>query len=99
MNGIILLNSWAEKWAHYMLHSAVESFVVLLLISFLWFVIRNKASVHLGYFLFLLVLIKLMIPFEITVPGKIRYVSPQHTISEAMQWTSDRMQSQPSTLR
>ena len=95
MNGIILLNSWAEKWAHYMLHSAVESFVVLLLISFLWFVIRNKASVHLGYFLFLLVLIKLMIPFEITVPGKIRYVSPQHTISEAMQWTSDRMQSQP----
>ena len=76
MNAVVIINSWAAAWGHFMLHSLLEPGVVLLAVSILWLLIRKRASVHLGYFLFLLVLIKTLIPIEITVPKNISFFIP-----------------------
>ena len=112
MSILFVINSWAANWAQFMLHSLLESGAVLLAVSALWFLIRKRASVHLGYFLFLLVLIKLLIPIEISVPGSIGYISLQHiantlvqqatektTLSAELQHSTNHIEKQQSMIR
>ena len=62
------LNVWAESWTRFLVNSLIDATVVLFAVSILWLLIHKKASAQLGYSLFLLVLVKLLIPIEITVP-------------------------------
>ena len=50
----------------------------------LWLLINKKVSAQLGYTLFLLVLVKLFIPFEITVPAWVADYSPAYSVDRAV---------------
>ncbi len=89
-NSIIeTLNSRGDAWAFWFGTSILDAAIVLALAAALWTVVRKRASVQLGYCLFLLVLVKLFVPLEVAVPPQIAQWTPSHIIQTA--WTSSRL--------
>ena len=78
------LNIWADSWLTFLASSLVDAAVVLFAVSILWLLIHKKVSAQLGYSLFLLVLVKLFIPFEITVPAWVADYSPGYSVNRAV---------------
>ncbi len=64
-----LLNQWGEYWASFMLYQTLDSIVILLFVGMLWVLLRKKMPAQFGYCLFLLVLIKLVIPGQFSIVG------------------------------
>lgn len=82
------MNAWAESWTRFLVSSLVDATVVLFAVSILWLLIHKKASAQLGYSLFLLVLVKLLIPIEITVPAWLADLSPGYSVNRAVTWAA-----------
>jgi len=82
------LNVWAESWTRLLVNSLIDATVILLAVSILWLLIHRKASAQLGYSLFLLVLVKLLIPIEITVPAWLAEFSPAYSANRAVTWAA-----------
>ncbi len=55
-------NAFAQTWALWVGMSIVDAAIVLAIVSLVWWAIRRKAPPQLGYFLFLLVPLKLFVP-------------------------------------
>ena len=55
-------------WSHWVLVGLIQSAVMLLLVLLIWGIIRKRCSQSVGYVLFLLVMLKLLIPVGIPVP-------------------------------
>ncbi len=89
------LNTWADAWAQFMSRSLIEAAVVLIAVSILWLLIHRKASAQLGYGLFLLVLLKLLIPIEFTVPDWLANLSPGRSANRAVMWAARELPFQP----
>jgi beta-lactamase regulating signal transducer with metallopeptidase domain len=89
------LNTWADAWAQFMSSSLIEAAVVLIAVSILWLLIHRKASAQLGYGLFLLVLLKLLIPVEFTVPDWLADLSPGRSANRAVMWAVRELPFQP----
>jgi beta-lactamase regulating signal transducer with metallopeptidase domain len=70
-------NVLSRTWAGWMGTSLLSAAIVLLVISFLWLLVRRKASPQLGYLLFLLVPLKLFVPVEVAVPTPIALWTPK----------------------
>ncbi len=62
------INSLADCWAELALGGLLGSGAVLALVALTWWALRHRASASLGGALFLLVLAKPLVPFEIEVP-------------------------------
>ncbi|MBN2328477.1 MAG: M56 family metallopeptidase [Candidatus Omnitrophica bacterium] len=62
MSGIEWLNVVSEKWAVYLAHCVIDSMVICLLVGLLWYAIRPRASAKFGYFVFVILLLKVIIP-------------------------------------
>ncbi len=82
------LNIWAQSWAEFMWRSLIEAAVILIAVSILWLIIHRKASAQLGYGLFLLVLLKLLVPIEFTVPEWLAILSPSHSAGRTVMWVA-----------
>jgi beta-lactamase regulating signal transducer with metallopeptidase domain/Tol biopolymer transport system component len=68
MNIIEIINRAAEAWSNYMLDQLFDVSWVLVVALIFWMLVRKRAPAQFGYILFLLVLLKLFISFEIPVP-------------------------------
>lgn len=69
MDAFTVLNQWAETWCAYMAYRMLDSAAALAVVGSLWLVIRRRVSVHFGYILFVLVLIKLSLPSPVSLPS------------------------------
>ena len=69
MFSLEVFNQWGEQWAAFMGVRILESSILLAIVGLTWLVLRRWSSVHLGYWLFLLVLLKLLIPGPVAVGG------------------------------
>jgi Tol biopolymer transport system component/beta-lactamase regulating signal transducer with metallopeptidase domain len=85
------LNTWAESWARFMWGSLIEAAVILIAVSILWLLIHKKAPAQLGYGLFLLVLLKLLVPVEFTVPDWLANLSPSRSASRVVMWAAGEL--------
>ena len=64
MNPVELINGLSEKWAVFMLDRTLGSTLVFVFVGLIWVVLRRRISPQWGYLLFLLVLVKLIIPYQ-----------------------------------
>lgn len=71
MNTSEWFNAWAEPWASFMSRSTIDSALVFGLVGLVWLALRKRLSAQVGYLLFLLVLVKLILPGVISLPGLI----------------------------
>jgi len=62
-------NGVSDLWLNWMIRCMTGSMFVLMGVGLLWVLIRKRATPQLGYLLFLLVPLKLLIPLEIAVPA------------------------------
>ncbi len=85
---IASLNAWAEVWAGFMWNRVLDSVIVLVIVSVIWLLVHRRASPHLGYFLFLLVLLKLILPIEFVTPTQLASFSPYHLAQRTSDWTA-----------
>ena len=79
MNAVEMINASSVHWARFMLGVLLETSVVFAFIGCLWLALRRKAwvSPQLGYYLFLLVLVKALIPGGISIPGVVSSLFPE----------------------
>ena len=70
-----ILNSLAANWARHMTAALADSALILLVAAAIWWLVRQRASAQFGYWLFLLVLVRLLVPIELTVPAWIAPLS------------------------
>jgi len=60
----------SNRWLSWVVVSVVEATVLLLIVSLVWLCIRRRALPQMGYILFLLVPLKLLVPLHVTVPAR-----------------------------
>ena len=56
------LNTWGTAWATYMVRVLVDSSLLLAVLLLVWLPLRRRMSAQLAHGLFLLVLLKLVLP-------------------------------------
>ena len=78
------LGSFSSTWATWFGVSILDAAIVLVLAAVVWLLIHKKASAQFGYCLFLLVLLKLLVPLEVVVPQPLARWTPAHLISTAI---------------
>jgi beta-lactamase regulating signal transducer with metallopeptidase domain/Tol biopolymer transport system component len=69
MNDFGSVNGFAVRWVDFMAGRSYEIAIVFLIAAGLWLLMARKASAFLGYGLFMLVLIKAVLPFNIPSPA------------------------------
>ncbi len=69
-------NVAAEAWAYWTLATLLGSVAMLALAGLLWLAIRRRVAPQVGYCLFLLVPLKLLIPVHVAVPDSIARWTP-----------------------
>ncbi len=75
------INGWGEWWVSFMGYQVLDSTMILLVMMGLWYLLRNRMQAQFGYCLFLLVLIKLLIPGHISVLDVFDSWIPGETLS------------------
>ena len=65
------LNLWADSWTSFIWSRTIDSTIVLVIVGFLWLILRKRVSAQFGYLLFSLVLLKLVIPIQLPIPAVI----------------------------
>lgn len=68
-----IVQSITEVWAGFMGYQTLDFIWVFLFVGMFWLFFKRKVSVQFGYWLFVLILIKLWIPSQISVPGLIQH--------------------------
>jgi hypothetical protein len=82
MNDFGTINRLAVRWVDFMGGRSYEIAIVFLIAACLWLLIARKASAFLGYGLFMLVLIKAVLPFNIPFPALLNELPiSSHTFS------------------
>ena len=94
-----MLNSFAESWAHFMLGGLIDGSILLVLLCLLWLLLRRRVSAQFGYCLFLLVLLRVVLPLQVTLPHWCEFLSPSHLMAHLLQTTeTDRPVTQLPTM-
>jgi Tol biopolymer transport system component/beta-lactamase regulating signal transducer with metallopeptidase domain len=88
MSATETLNTWAEAWAAFMWGGLIDATVLLALVTLLWLFLRRWLSPQVGYCLFLLILLKLLVPVRVPAPGWLAYFSPRHALEQLPTWAS-----------
>ncbi|MFB3788975.1 MAG: M56 family metallopeptidase [bacterium] len=70
------LNAWAEVWAGFMWDRTLDSALALFLVGMVWLAFRRLLPAQFGYCLFLLVLLKLVLPSQFSLPSLIEQWIP-----------------------
>lgn len=82
MNSLIeFANSSGDRWATWLLMSLLDSAVLLVLVSVVWLIIRRRVAPQVGYCLFLLVPLKLLLPLSVTMPAAIAQWTPSAQVA------------------
>src|SRR5262249_18759560 len=78
-------NSAGERWWAWVVTTSVETAVLLALFALAWLAIRNRVVPQVGYCLFLLIPIKLLVPFEMAIPAAVANWTPSAIASSFFQ--------------
>ena len=62
------VNVAADRWAAWIVAASLDAALLLALVGSVWLVIRTRVAPQVGYCLFLLVPLKLLMPVDVTVP-------------------------------
>jgi beta-lactamase regulating signal transducer with metallopeptidase domain len=82
MNSLLeYANAVGDGWAVWVMTTLLDSAVLLALTALLWFVIRKRVAPQVGYCLFLLVPLKVLVPVSVTVPSAIAQWTPSAFVS------------------
>jgi internalin A len=76
------LDAWSGRWAAFMGSSLVDAAVLLAVATLVWLPLCRRASAQLGYCLFVLVLVKLVVPIPVTVRAPLAWMSPRYALSQ-----------------
>lgn len=79
-----MLNSFAESWAHFMLGGLIDGSILFALLCLLWLPLRRRVSAQFGYCLFLLVLLRVVLPLQVTLPHWCEFPSPTHETARVL---------------
>jgi len=98
---IELTNSMGDRWFTWVLASLLDTSALLILISVLWLLIRRRVAPQVGYCLFLLVPLKLLLPLSITAPTAISRWTPSVAVSTWLEGSRNRrdVERQPQVQR
>lgn len=64
------VNAIAQHWAAFVWSRMLGSTLLMLIVGVLWSLVRRRVSAQFGYCLFLLVLVKLVVPIQTPLPAK-----------------------------
>ena len=78
---IAYANSAADRWVAWVVAATLDAALLLAVIGLLWFAIRNRVAPQVGYGLFLLVPLKLLMPVVVTVPAAMAPWTPSALMS------------------
>lgn len=78
MTAIETLNAFGSRWADFMVRGLLDATLLLAVVALLWLLLRRRVSAQVGYCLFLLVILKLLVPIPVTVPSWLAWLSPAH---------------------
>jgi beta-lactamase regulating signal transducer with metallopeptidase domain/protocatechuate 3,4-dioxygenase beta subunit len=78
-------NSAADRWAAWILAASLDAAVLLAMAGLVWLAIRNRVAPQVGYCLFLLVPLKLLVPVVVTVPAPMAKWTPSVLISSCFE--------------
>jgi hypothetical protein len=81
---ITFANSLADRRSAWVVGASLDAAVLLALVSLVWLAIRNRVAPQVGYFLFLLVPLKLLVPVVVTVPAAVAHWTPHSLISSCL---------------
>ncbi len=84
-----LLNQTADAWARYMVGGLIDGGILLLVLWGVWLLLRRRVSPQFGYCLFLLVLVRVAIPWEIPAPAWYKTLSPSQFVGEILKPAHD----------
>ncbi len=70
------VNVAADRWAAWMVAASLDAAALFALVGSVWLVIRTRVAPQVGYCLFLLVPLKLLMPLDITVPVTVARWTP-----------------------
>jgi len=70
-----------------MLGGLIDGTALLVLLCPLWLLLRRRVSAQFGYCLFLLVLLKVVLPLQVTLPHGREFLSPTYVMARVLQTT------------
>jgi len=76
-----MLNAFAESWTDFMLGGLIDGSILLVLLCLLWLLLRRRVSAQFRYCLFLLVLLRVVLPLQVTLPRWCEFLSPSHVVA------------------
>ncbi len=74
-------NSAAGRWAPWVVAASLDAALLLGLIGLVWGAIHNRVAPQVGYLLFLLVPLKLLVPVVVTLPAELARWTPSGLMS------------------
>ena len=74
-------NSAADRWAAWVVATSLDAALLLGMIGLIWGAIRNRVAPQVGYLLFLLVPLKLLVPVVVTLPAEFARCTPSALMS------------------
>ena len=82
-------NVTADRWGAWVVALTLDTAALLALVGLLWFAIRSRVAPQVGYCLFLLVPLKLLLPLQVTVPASLAYWTPSALLSSSLDEADD----------
>jgi beta-lactamase regulating signal transducer with metallopeptidase domain/protocatechuate 3,4-dioxygenase beta subunit len=83
-----VINSAGTRWGVWMVAACLDSFVLLSVVGLIWFGIRKRAVPQIGYCLFLLVPLKLLVPLVVTAPSSVARWAPSAVVAQWLESAS-----------
>jgi beta-lactamase regulating signal transducer with metallopeptidase domain len=98
---IAYANSAGDRWAAWIVATSLDAALLLALIGLVWLAIRVRVAPQVGYCLFLLVPLKLLVPVVVTVPAAMAQWTPSALMSSWFKGAHvpERIESQPPVER
>ena len=88
-------NSAADRWAAWLLAASLDAALLPGLIALVWGAIRNRVAPQVGYLLFLLVPLKLLVPVVVTIPAELGRWTPSALIERVIPGRATSNRSSP----
>jgi WD40 repeat protein/beta-lactamase regulating signal transducer with metallopeptidase domain len=97
MMSVETLNAWGSAWSTFMSRALLDSSIVLAVVLLVWLPLRRRMSVQFAHGLFLLVLLKLAVPFPTSWPTWSVDLSLDRMASGVSAWATPEPAAPPAT--
>ncbi|HET6883470.1 MAG TPA: M56 family metallopeptidase, partial [Pirellulales bacterium] len=96
MNAILdFANSMSGRWAAWMIAASLDSAALLAFASLTWLAVRQRVAPQVGYCLFLLVTLKLLVPVSLPAPDRVARWTPSALVMAWSDSANKRQRAEP----